>query len=273
MKRVSTKKSKYILNIDFFKKNLRWIILGVLGCIFVFSSTMLIITLFGRFQARYEYEDLREIATSGQNVTGDVYISDTEERGQNGNSYTEGQIQTTIAINHEALYELNSDYIGWILIHGTEVNYPIVRCRNNEKYIYTTFLQERNRAGAIFLDYLTRDRFDRFAILYGHNREDGTMFTTLHEYRDDIFREENSFIMIFTPEHGVLNYRVVDVKVTSVTDKIFTLRGGSQADINAYIQRYDVADDTPILVLSTCTDSWDSNERLIVVAARSEGLG
>ncbi|MDR2589895.1 MAG: class B sortase [Oscillospiraceae bacterium] len=279
MKLVSTKK-KYVINKEFFKKNARWFILGALICVFIFSATMLITTLIERSQARQEYEDIRQIAISGQNTTTPDVNTNTntpepndDDDNNDDNNEQDQFIEAGITINHEALYELNPDYIGWIRIDGTDVDYPIVRCRNNERYIYTTFLLERNMAGAIFLDYLIRDRFDRFSVLYGHNREDGTMFTSLHEYRDEKFREENPDIMIFTPDDEILLYRVIAVRVTNVKDRVFTLRSGSQADINAYIERYDVADDTPILVLATCTDSWDSNERLVVIAARSEGIG
>jgi len=49
--------------------------------------------------------------------------------------------------------EINPDYVGWLKIDGTNIDFPIVRGNDNEKYLTTTFKGEENILGAVFMDY------------------------------------------------------------------------------------------------------------------------
>jgi len=37
------------------------------------------------------------------------------------------------------MVDINPDFTGWIVIPGTTINYPVVRGRDNEQYMHTTF--------------------------------------------------------------------------------------------------------------------------------------
>lgn len=63
------------------------------------------------------------------------------------------------------------------------VDYPVVQGEDNEHYLHYTFDGKENIAGSIFLDYRNRADFtDRKVILYGHNMQDGSMFSHLEKY-------------------------------------------------------------------------------------------
>jgi len=256
----------------------RWLILAALIALFTFSTVMLILTQYGYISARREYDELREIAFSpkaspnNENNTGESEVPlDNTDAQQGGDSTPNGSDATTqddIIINHDALEEINPDYIGWISIEGTAIDYPVVRCRNNSKYIYTTFSGENNNAGAIFLDSLCKTGFGGYAMLHGHNMDDGSMFKDLHKYLNSNFLDENPEIIIFIPSGERLTYRIFDVKLTNINDSLYSLRGTSKQVRDSHFSRYDIEEDADILVLSTCTSSANRNERLLVVAVR-----
>ena len=168
-----------------------------------------------------------------------------------------------------ALLAINPDYIGWIRIDGTGIDYPVVQGKNNSYYMYRTFSGEHNGSGSIFMDWKCEGGISGpFAVVYGHNMRDGSMFMPLHSFSDKAFLEEHPFITIFTPEGEELSYRIFSVRVTDVSDRVFSLFGKGQEDIERYFSGYSAPEGAgSFLVLSTCTASEDDDERLLVFAA------
>jgi len=160
------------------------------------------------------------------------------------------------------LLEINPDYIGWITIEGTNIDYPVVQGWNNYKYVYFTFSGEENKAGAIFMDYRVVSGFDSPAvILYGHNMKDGSMFGDLD------FSLEGSNISITTLDGELLTYNIFSVRRREETNMIFRIIEKDEQGVKRYMKSaLAPADATHLLVLSTCTEN--DNERLVVLATR-----
>jgi len=167
------------------------------------------------------------------------------------------------------LLELNPDYIGWIKIEGTPIDYPMVQGRDNEKYVRRTFTGEYNKAGTIFMDWKSKGAFNApVPLLYGHNLRDGGMFAHLHNYRYKSFRDEHPVINIVTKDDEALTYRIFAVVLTSIFDDLFTLFDKSQDNIERYFTGHGAPEGTErYLALSTCVGSGDDDERLLVLAA------
>ena len=166
----------------------------------------------------------------------------------------------------------NPDYIGWIRIDGTDIDYPVVQGSNNTKYLNTTFMGDRNPSGTIFMDSECSNGFTGFAIIHGHNMRNGSMFAGLHNFRDSEFLAKHNEITIFTPEGEVLVFRIFDVILTDIYDAVFELPVEGQEAFTEYFREYNLAghylrDRSGILVLSTCTDG-NRNERLLILTAR-----
>jgi len=165
----------------------------------------------------------------------------------------------------------NPDYIGWIRINGTNIDYPIVQGTDNIKYLTTTFMGERNPSGAIFMDSECSYGFTGLAILHGHNMRNGSMFADLHNFRDTDFLAQHSEINIFSPDGEALSFRIFDVVITDLNDPVFELPIEGQEAFTNYFSDYNlvghyIRDRSGILVLSTCTDGH-RNERLLILAA------
>ncbi|PFR88226.1 hypothetical protein COK43_20285 [Bacillus cereus] len=48
---------------------------------------------------------------------------------------------------------INKDYVGWIKINDTKVDYPVVKREDNSFYLSHNFYKEEDRSGSIFMDY------------------------------------------------------------------------------------------------------------------------
>lgn len=91
--------------------------------------------------------------------------------------------------------KINSDVIGWLTVPGTVIDYPVVRCANNEYYLGRDVNKDKNAHGAIFMDFRNADELQqRHIILYGHNMKNGTMFHDLMNYKQKEFFDENRLI-------------------------------------------------------------------------------
>ena len=208
--------------------------------------------------AQQEYTTLREYVPQVVETPG---TEPEEEAGANDKS----DEPVTSSSDSHVLSDLNPDYIGWIRIDGTGIDYPVVQGVDNEKYQRLTFMGEKNASGTIFMEYQCTDGFKGFSILYGHNMRDGSMFAELHRFLEKDFLEAYQDIMIFNPDGEILIFRIFEVKITHTWDPVFMLRGANQEAVDEYFAAYSIAPGTDILILSTCTKG-EKSERLLVFA-------
>ena len=174
----------------------------------------------------------------------------------------------------------NDDFIAWIRIPGTNVDYPVVQTDNPDYYLNHTFSGKSSVVGTLFsladADYAAPGR--NIAIYGHHLRSSGEkMFTSLMRYKDADFYAGHETVLLDTLyESG--SYRIFAV---------LNFRSGewdaSQADFESdaaflefirYVRRnalYDtgvtVGAEDSILTLITCDRSYGGKAgRLAVVA-------
>lgn len=56
-------------------------------------------------------------------------------------------------INFEELKAVNKETIGWLKVKGTNIEYAVVKTKNNSYYLNHNFEKEYNIAGWILADY------------------------------------------------------------------------------------------------------------------------
>ena len=72
-----------------------------------------------------------------------------------------------ISVNFDELKKKNSDTVGWIKVDNTNINYPVVKCSNNDFYLNHGFDEKWNDAGWIFMDYRNKmDNINKNTIQY-----------------------------------------------------------------------------------------------------------
>ena len=118
-------------------------------------------------------------------------------------------------IDFDKLSKINSEIVGWLIVDGTNISYPIVQGINNEYYLTHLFNGEKNPSGCIFLDYKnSKDFSDKHSVIYGHNMKDDTMFGQLEKFKDEEFYKNNRTMTIITREKEY----IVDIFAGYVTD-------------------------------------------------------
>lgn len=125
----------------------------------------------------------------------------------------EANALTFLANPSAEYYELNSDYVGWIEIAGTVIDYPVVRGQDNEFYLEHDFYKEEHILGSIFMDYRNIGMgLDNHTILYGHYTQTGLMFAELDKFLSEEFTEENPTISFQDP-YTERTYKIFSVHV------------------------------------------------------------
>ena len=211
----------------------------------LFSTGYEVSTQLQEYQAaRSEYADLREqfgIVTIPVPTPEGESEPDTDAEPEDAGN-AEG-------IDFDALRTLNPGIVGWLVVPGTGISYPMVQGSNNSRYLHHTFLGVRNNSGAIFLDYRSAPDFtDAFTIVYGHNMQDGSMFAPLHGWAGDHF-------IIHTPDR-VMTFEVFDRQTVTAYDELFQLRN-APAD-----------NGVRVVMLSTCVNGRPSMRYVIQAQLR-----
>jgi len=176
-----------------------------------------------------------------------------------------------------ALASQNSDCIGWIAVRDTEIDYPLVHTPDDpERYLRRDFWGSYSRAGVPFLDARCTLSSDCLFV-YGHNLNNGTMFSTLMHYTDLTYAAAHPEIELETAR-GVQNYTVIAVAAVNADDLWYQITDyrdethfeGMLAYLNTIaVWRNEVIPQygEQLLTLSTCDNVTDAG-RVIIVAAQ-----
>ena len=184
------------------------------------------------------------------------------------------------AMDFTALREANPQVVGWILIPGTTVSYPLLQAEDNTYYLNHTWKGRWSSVGAIFLECQSSpDLSDFHTIIYGHNMRNRTMFGSLREYRREGYWEQHPEICLIDDE-GVHYYDIFAAWEPRVTDAPFspdvTTEKGRQSFLDTALRRSAIHTgveptvDSEILTLSTCTGVGHATRWVIQAALRTE---
>ena len=102
-------------------------------------------------------------------------------------------------VSFQNLHNENNDYLFWLYIPNTKIDYPVMMSRDNKDYLHSSFYKEKLYSGTLFIDALSNKRENQEnLIVYGHNMKDGSMFGTLKKWRSEKYFNEHKFIEIYT---------------------------------------------------------------------------
>ncbi|WP_343252828.1 class B sortase [Ligaoa zhengdingensis] len=92
----------------------------------------------------------------------------------------------------------NPDYIGWILVPGVNIDYPVMYTpRDPEFYLRRNFKGNYSYSGTPFLDAdCSVDPMSSNLIIHGHNMKNGTMFSNLPRYAEPDYLAQHSVIWL-----------------------------------------------------------------------------
>lgn len=102
---------------------------------------------------------------------------------------------------YENLLKINPQILGWIVIPGTQLSFPLLQGEDNDFYLHHDIYGQESRYGAIFVDYKA-DLYggESNIIIYGHHMRNGSMFGSLEEYDSRPYYEEHPSFFLLLPE-------------------------------------------------------------------------
>lgn len=236
------------------KKTICWVlVLVVAGGLAAFSLGQILLTLNGYRASQKEYDVLRQ------------QFAPAEEKPALGEEAAEQSAAVP------TLMDINRDYIGWLYLSGTAIDYPVVQGRDNQTYLNTSFEGRHNSLGAIFMDAASSGGFYApHAIVYGHNAKNGSMFGGLMDYSAQDFLKAHQDITVTLPTGETLVYQIFAARSAMADDEIYGYGAITTAELPALVKLLGApAGTTHLLTLSTCTNR-DKDERMLVFAARSD---
>lgn len=177
----------------------------------------------------------------------------------------------------DEMKKINSDYVFWIEIPDTVINYPVVQGVDNQFYLNNNFYGEESISGTIFLDAENDLASDRNLILYGHHMRDGSMFAGINKFKEEDFFDNGKIKII--KDNKEYFYEVFSVRVVDGNDNKIISHFNNDEEFDNYIELLKTesiykkdeinSDFSKIITLFTCSYEFD-NARTIISAALVE---
>ena len=181
---------------------------------------------------------------------------------------------------YAAIHEQNSDFVGWVSIDGTNINYPVMQTIDNPNfYLKRGFEKQYSNYGVPYVQENCALGISDNVVIYGHHMNNGSMFADLCKYeREDFYREHTT--IHFDTLSSLGEYEIVAAfKTVAYSEDGFKyyhfVNAEDENAFDAFISQckalalYDTGVDAEygdkLLTLSTCEYSR-TNGRMVVVA-------
>ncbi len=229
----------------------------------IINIISIIVIIFSLYYIILWYLDNKSTSKTLDNIYSNANISERPV-------ILDNNVQTgVLSVDFDKLKSANPDTIGWIRVLGTDINYPVVQTTDNDFYISHSFDKSYNKAGWIFADYtnknLKNEILDKNTVIYGHNRQNNSMFGTLtNTLKKNWQNEENNrYINFSTPNKTMIwevfstytiNAEAYYIQTHFSSDKAYEEFLNTIKNRSNYNYNVDVSASDYILTLSTCTN-------------------
>lgn len=186
----------------------------------------------------------------------------------------EENIETKYVIDFQELKTKNPDTVGWIKVNGTDIEYTVVKAKNNDYYLTHNFEKKYNKSGWIFADYKNKiDGTDKNIVIYGHNVRDNSMFASLKNIlKEEWYNNPENYKITFITEQETAIYEVFSVYQIEREDYYIQTDFASNTEFAKFINKIksrsikdfniEVTNEDNILTLSTCANN--NNYRIVL---------
>lgn len=159
---------------------MRKVLLIIFGLAFIVSAGYLIYYYMSAHEAADHIEDLKELIV---------------ERDANGS----GDVAAPTK-DFTKLYKKNNDFIGWLTIKGTPIDYPVMQTKDeNEFYLHRNFDRDYDANGLPFLDAnCDLNKPSTNLMIYGHHMKSGMMFASLLNFEKKEYYNKHKKITLDT---------------------------------------------------------------------------
>jgi sortase B len=170
------------------KRRLLIVLIIVCSAVFAVSAFMLIQYYLAAHESESAFDDLR--------LPDDAGASDGDWISPDPDLYAKRQA------HYLDLYARNNDFIGWLKIFDTKVDYPVMQTpAERDYYLHRDFDKKYSAAGTLFAsDISDTAKPSDVIIIFGHMMKSGSMFGGLKEYTSKDYLESHSIARFDTLE-------------------------------------------------------------------------
>ena len=253
------------------KKKKLYIIGCVLCAVLVFVSGFMLLR---------EKADQRKSAEAFEQLV-DLVKTEVESESNDDTEKDEMPKQTSFA-KYSDVFSQNNDFVGWISIEGTNINYPVMQTKENpDYYLKRNFEKKYSDYGVPYVAESCDVDISDNTVIYGHHMKNGMMFSDLCLYESEDFYADHRFIQFDTlMDYGM--YEIVAVfKTVAYSSDGFKyyhfVSAENEAQFDEYIANckglalYDTGVGAEygdkLITISTCEYS-QTNGRMVIVAKR-----
>ncbi|MBQ6183379.1 MAG: class B sortase [Clostridia bacterium] len=285
-------KKTRVLNASFF---VRFLLLALCGALFMYSAVSIANRFADDMKSEQFIDDLRsnsaERSAVSRQIKSKACVSPLCLFDALGvDEYTPEFAEPEISDRYDSvlntiaqLKAINPEIYGWIRCTGgmLSIDYPVIKAKDNEKYLRRNIYGEYSVGGTIFVDYRDSDRHGESynTIFYGHNMTNGTMFRAIKDWFESTDREATAPLInveIITPQ-ATFVYEIFSAYRSDGSDFItvsfrdndtYTRFLKTMLSRSVLKRRPAYDENTRIITLSTCTNSGRNEDERYVVHCR-----
>lgn len=245
------------------KQKITAILAGIVGL----AAVLLIVVGVSKFIFRQTDETQASQSSDAElQQTEPATVEKVTDASQDSETVTESaEPEEEIPIDFEELWETNPDVYAWIVIPGTDINYPILQHPTDDSYYLNHNIDgSTGRPACIYTESLnSKDFTDNNTVIYGHNMRNGTMFAQLHKFEDKDFFDEHREIIIYLPDK-VLHYKIFAVHNYDDRHLLYSFDFSDKAVYKDYLESIFSIDDKNANIDTEMTVT--ENDKIITLA-------
>lgn len=141
-------------------------------------------------------------------------------------------VKNEILPKFQELYNTNNDFVGWLTIENTKIDYPVMQLIEDENYYMShDFSKNENVNGSLVLDsdsvagvgtkefnYENGKKPSTNLIIHGHTMKSGEMFGDLNDYENEEYMKSHKVIK-FSSLYEEREYEIISVFRSQVFNK------------------------------------------------------
>lgn len=222
-----------------------------------------------------DFKDLKELV-----VEVPIDDEDPKDKTDLGSGNDGHELSKRTKPDFSALLAKNDDFVGWLTVEGTNIDYPVMQTPEDEEYyLHRNFYKQYDYSGVPFCNAAADvERPSDNIVIYGHHMRAGTMFNHLTLFQDSEFYAKHK-TFTFDTIYRTGTYEIIAVCLTHVNEgafKYWEVTDCTEDEFNEYVNwlaskslyKTDGIDDVEygdrLVTLSTCA-YHTTNGRLIVV--------
>ncbi len=239
---------------------------------------------FSGMTAYWQYEDAKEASAQFEEIS--LLVDSTTTETETPEEQPTAEVEETVDeaeaayLKYSELYNLNHDFIGWISIDGTAINYPVMQTIDNPNYyLKRDFEKTYSDYGVPYIDEKCAVDLSANTVIYGHNMKNGSMFSDLVNYTEKSYFDAQP-IITFNTLYGFGKYQIIAAFPFDTNNETFCYNDfadGTEEQFNDYVAQcmarraydtgYSAQYGDKLITLSTC-EYTHQNGRFVVVAKK-----